>query len=206
MSSHVRRQHQRNYYHHRGDAFGILLVPSDADAGRVTRAQLEKQARELESMGIYPPRPPIAESEYASPVYTFDNVAGWATIDASIMFDPTAVPGFFQIIIADRAPSTSYTLAIRLRNNAGHSYQGKSASGLAFPQVFGVQLLNHGWAQEGPLAGQNLFSMVRVYQNITDDSLVGAVQADCIFTIQAYCNSSVGQSTLQLFGYVARSV
>jgi hypothetical protein len=54
MSSRVRRQRRRNYYHRRGDAFAILPVPSDLDAGPVTRAQLEKQARDLQSIGIYP--------------------------------------------------------------------------------------------------------------------------------------------------------
>jgi hypothetical protein len=70
---------------------------------------------------------------YASPVYTFVNVAGWATTGPSIKFDPALFPGFFHVIIVYGASSSIYALAIRLRTSAGSVYQTKSASGIILP-------------------------------------------------------------------------
>jgi hypothetical protein len=116
------------------------------------------------------------------------------------MFDPIAVPGFFQIIIAYPALSANLSLGIRLKTTAGEVYSISNASGIALPELFNVQLLNPGWAAARPLAGPNLFTLSRV-DLAPGEALTPAVPADRILTIEACCNTSAGQSNLRLFGY-----
>jgi hypothetical protein len=92
MSSRRRRPRAQSFCHHPGDGFMIHPKPIGSNAGPLTRSQLEKQAADLQKMGILPippPRVPIY-SEFVGDVYDFVTTGDY--VDRVCDFELNSVP------------------------------------------------------------------------------------------------------------------
>jgi hypothetical protein len=204
MSSRLRRQRRRNYYHSRGDAFSILPVPGDVDAGPVTRSQLEAEASRLASMGIYPVSPGsvIHYTEMSNPPVEF--TAGgntWVENLTGFTFNQ-ATPGFFMFLISvARGPLVGTgTLGLRFVDTAGISstFSLVTPAVGGDPQVYAVMAINNGWVEEGPVAGSLGIVLVRLGDSA---SSVAPLQADGALRVDlAGYNGQTG--VLTLYGYI----
>jgi hypothetical protein len=118
----------------------IRPVPADTDAGSITPAQLEKQARALASIGLFP-SPVPGYKEGVLPAFALPAVSGWT--DYIYEVDLTAPPpGPYMTRFSVTLANSNYSCGIRDRNSEGEVRSISYASGLGNPQIFG-RILRH---------------------------------------------------------------
>jgi hypothetical protein len=108
-------------------------------------------------------------------------------------------PGFFEIVIVSTSSGSGAVMNVRLRNTSGVAPFVPALAALGNPQIFSVQLVNHGWAVSSLLAGYNDFIFSRVNSAQTTYS-VGIMLEDAQFSLEAYNSLTSGGNTLQVFG------
>jgi hypothetical protein len=200
MSSRRRRQLRRNYYHHRGDGFTILPVPADTDAGPVTRAQPEKQARELQAMGILPPSPPRVPVYREVPGEVIEFLSnGDFVLDVSRFSLNAPSPGLFCIHIILHC-DVSVRLGLGLTDSSGDTSSIKTI-GPVDTQVFLIQVINNHWSVASPLAGMQSLMFSAIGDATFSSPRV--VLPDGDFSVSCYSEATDIECKLQMFAYLA---